>query len=84
MGISLDLYDCEQPMKFDYNPETIEKKWQNFWSQNKTFKTDINTNKPNYYVLDMFPSQSGAGLHVGHPEVYTATDIIDRYKKIKG
>ncbi|MAJ81325.1 MAG: leucine--tRNA ligase [Legionellales bacterium] len=71
-------------MKFDYNPETIEKKWQNFWSQNKTFKTDINTNKPKYYVLDMFPYPSGAGLHVGHPEGYTATDIIARYKTMKG
>ena len=55
-----------------------------FWSQNKTFKTDINTNKPKYYVLDMFPYPSGAGLHVGHPEGYTATDIIARYKTMKG
>ena len=62
----------------------IEKKWQKFWIENKTFKTKENFNKPKYYVLDMFPYPSGAGLHVGHPEGYTATDIIARYKRLNG
>ncbi|NOX90660.1 MAG: leucine--tRNA ligase [Calditrichaeota bacterium] len=64
----------------------IEKKWQKFWDENKTFKTEdtIDSKKPKFYVLDMFPYPSGAGLHVGHPEGYTATDIIARYKRMKG
>lgn len=62
----------------------IEPKWQAFWDQNKTFKTSEDTSKPKYYCLDMFPYPSGAGLHVGHPEGYTATDIICRYKRAKG
>lgn len=67
-----------------YNPADIETKWQKFWLSNKTFKTPEDTSKPKYYVLDMFPYPSGAGLHVGHPEGYTATDIIARYKRMNG
>ena len=69
-----------------YPFQTIEKKWQKYWEENKTFKTpdDIDTSKPKFFVLDMFPYPSGAGLHVGHPEGYTATDIVARYKRMKG
>ncbi len=67
-----------------YDPSKIEPKWQKYWATNKTFKASINPKKPKYYVLDMFPYPSGAGLHVGHPEGYTATDIICRHKRMKG
>jgi len=67
-----------------YQPDEIEIRWQNFWEENKTFKCVEDTSKPKYYVLDMFPYPSGNGLHVGHPEGYTATDIICRYKRMKG
>ena len=67
-----------------YQPQTIEPKWQNFWVGNKTFKAEVDKSKPKYYVLDMFPYPSGAGLHVGHPEGYTATDILCRYKRMRG
>lgn len=67
-----------------YNFTEIEKKWQKFWKENKTFKADIDESKPKYYILDMFPYPSGAGLHVGHPLGYIATDIIGRFKKLKG
>ena len=68
-----------------YNHKSIENKWQKFWSENHTFKTeDISSNKPKYYVLDMFPYPSGAGLHVGHALGYVATDIVARYKRMKG
>ncbi len=68
----------------DYNFSEIEPKWQKYWEENKTFRTEDDFSKPKYYILDMFPYPSGAGLHVGHPEGYTATDIISRYKRMKG
>jgi leucyl-tRNA synthetase len=70
--------------KHDYHPQTIEPKWQRYWDEHKTFKTTDFGSKPKYYVLDMFPYPSGDGLHVGHPEGYTATDIIARFKRMRG
>ena len=69
-------------MAYPFNK--IEKKWQEYWDKNKTFRTEDKFDQPKYYVLDMFPYPSGAGLHVGHPEGYTATDIMARYKRMKG
>ncbi|MEE1112548.1 MAG: class I tRNA ligase family protein, partial [Bacteroidales bacterium] len=68
----------------EYNFREIEPKWQNFWKENKTFKAEIREDKPKYYVLDMFPYPSGAGLHVGHPLGYIASDIFSRYKRLQG
>lgn len=68
----------------EYNFNEIEPKWRKYWSENKTYKTGIDHSKPKYYVLDMFPYPSGAGLHVGHPLGYIASDIYSRYKKLKG
>ena len=67
-----------------YDPSRIEKKWQDYWEANETFRAEIDPDRPKYYVLDMFPYPSGDGLHVGHPEGYTATDIMARYKRMRG
>ena len=68
----------------DYNYKEIEKKWQQYWREHHTYKCDIDNNRPKYYVLDMFPYPSGAGLHVGHPLGYIASDIYARYKRLNG
>jgi len=68
----------------EYNFKEIEVKWQNYWNENNIYKTEIDLTKPKYYVLDMFPYPSGAGLHVGHPLGYIASDIYSRYKRMKG
>ncbi|WP_431087762.1 leucine--tRNA ligase [Paenibacillus sp. 8b26] len=70
--------------KHGYQPQSIEPKWQKYWDENKTFRTGEEPDKPKFYALDMFPYPSGAGLHVGHPEGYTATDIVSRYKRMRG
>lgn len=67
-----------------FNHQEVEKKWQGYWEENKTFRTPDETEKPKFYALDMFPYPSGAGLHVGHPEGYTATDILSRMKRMQG
>lgn len=74
----------QEPQRHGYNPQAIEPKWQQIWDENKTFQTKEDSDKPKFYALDMFPYPSGAGLHVGHPEGYTATDIMSRYKRMKG
>lgn len=68
----------------EYNHKDIESRWQQYWKENKTYKTEIDENRPKYYVLDMFPYPSGAGLHVGHPLGYIASDIFSRYKRLQG
>lgn len=78
--LPLAQYIC--PMSYD--PGVIEIKWQKFWSDQSTFRAETGSKKPKYYVLDMFPYPSSSGLHVGHPEGYTATDIVARYKRAQG
>src|SRR3954471_24729543 len=67
-----------------YNPKVIEPRWQRYWLEHKTFKTPDVSDRPKFYILDMFPYPSGSGLHVGHPEGYTATDILARYRRMRG
>ena len=68
----------------DYNFRAIEKKWQAKWAETNAYQVSLDTSKPKFYVLDMFPYPSGAGLHVGHPLGYIASDIYSRFKKLKG
>jgi leucyl-tRNA synthetase len=67
-----------------YDPKAIEARWQAYWREHRTFRAEIDPAKPKYYVLDMFPYPSGAGLHVGHPKGYIATDVLSRYKRMRG
>ena len=78
------LYLEEEKKEMSFNHKEIEKKWQQHWQENKTFKTENTPGKEKFYALDMFPYPSGAGLHVGHPEGYTATDILSRHKRMQG
>ncbi len=68
----------------EYNHKEIESRWQQRWRDEKVYKTGIDKNRPKFYVLDMFPYPSGAGLHVGHPLGYIASDIFSRYKRLRG
>ena len=68
----------------EYNHREIESRWQQYWRDNATYRTEIDKNRPKFYVLDMFPYPSGAGLHVGHPLGYIASDIYSRYKRLNG
>lgn len=81
VNVTMDQHNANN---HGYRPQVIEPKWQQYWDKHKTFKTQEDSNKPKFYALDMFPYPSGAGLHVGHPEGYTATDIISRYKRMRG
>ncbi|KRL95209.1 Leucyl-tRNA synthetase [Limosilactobacillus equigenerosi DSM 18793 = JCM 14505] len=78
----MDLDKGEIAMGYDHS--AIEQKWQRYWKQHKTFKAELNESQPKYYALDMFPYPSGQGLHVGHPEGYTATDVMSRMKRMQG
>jgi leucyl-tRNA synthetase len=67
-----------------YDHRSVEARWQRYWDENQTFKAKRRAGHPKYYVLDMFPYPSGSGLHVGHPEGYTATDVVARMKRMQG
>lgn len=77
-------YTNEKEKLMPYTPKIIEPKWQAYWEENETFRAEVDPSKEKFYALDMFPYPSGAGLHVGHPEGYTATDIVCRYKRMSG
>jgi leucyl-tRNA synthetase len=75
---------AQEEKQTGYKPQSLEPKWQRYWDEHNTFKVLDAPGKPKFYALDMFPYPSGAGLHVGHPEGYTATDIVSRYKRLSG
>lgn len=75
---------CYAPSRMSESPHEMEARWQEFWAQHQVFRSERRPGRPKYYVLDMFPYPSGSGLHVGHPEGYTATDILARYKRMRG
>ncbi|WP_274365535.1 leucine--tRNA ligase [Paenibacillus thermotolerans] len=78
------MTEANKQQQGGYNPQSIEPKWQKYWDEHKTFKVLEDDSKPKFYALDMFPYPSGDGLHVGHPEGYTATDIVSRFKRARG
>ena len=67
-----------------YEPRDLERKWQAYWQDHAVFRTELDTRKPKFYALDMFPYPSGSGLHVGHPKGYISTDVLSRYKRMRG
>src|ERR1019366_550374 len=82
--IHCEMFQMMDTESKDYDFRGIERRWQSFWENERSFKTGGDPSRPKYYVLDMFPYPSGTGLHIGHPEGYTATDIIARYKRARG
>src|SRR5258708_34455433 len=76
--------DAEKPPRDRYDPAAIEPKWQAYWDEHQTFRAERHPGRPKRYILDMFPYPSGDGLHIGHPEAYTATDIGARDQRMKG